>query len=73
MLVLHHCDVKDCCNPKHLFLGTHKDNAQDMIEKGRWKGDHRANPYKSREPALLDCRAEPSYAEKELGPGEALE
>lgn len=35
LLVLHRCDTPPCCNPDHLFLGTHKDNAQDMIKKGR--------------------------------------
>lgn len=35
MLVLHHCDNKVCVNPKHLFIGTHSDNVQDMIRKGR--------------------------------------
>ena len=31
----HRCDVRNCCNPKHLFLGTKKDNTRDMIDKGR--------------------------------------
>jgi len=34
-LVLHHCDNRKCCNVAHLFLGTHKDNTQDMIRKKR--------------------------------------
>ena len=35
MVIMHTCDNPPCCNPDHLRLGTHRDNAHDMIAKGR--------------------------------------
>jgi HNH endonuclease len=35
MLVCHKCDVRNCVELSHLFLGTHSDNSQDMSRKGR--------------------------------------
>lgn len=35
IFVCHHCDVRSCCNPDHLFLGTNLDNVNDCIKKKR--------------------------------------
>ena len=33
--LLHTCDNPPCCNPKHLFVGSHWDNMADKASKGR--------------------------------------
>ena len=35
-VVLHTCDNPQCCNPKHLQIGTQRENVADMKRKARW-------------------------------------
>lgn len=71
LCVCHHCDNKICVNPNHLFLGTHQDNTDDMMKKGRSnkaKGED-VNSAKLTEKQVLKIRAKYStgdYTQKQL-------
>jgi hypothetical protein len=34
-VIMHKCDTPRCINPRHLVMGTPKDNAHDRVTKGR--------------------------------------
>lgn len=36
MCILHKCDIRNCVNPNHLFIGTRQDNHRDMHNKNRY-------------------------------------
>jgi hypothetical protein len=60
--VCHTCDNPSCVNPAHLFLGTAKDNAEDMIAKGRSPKGSRAGQSK-----LTEADVEKIWELLELG------
>ncbi len=69
LIVCHHCDNPKCVNPSHLFLGTHSDNTQDCVRKGRnskdpyWlkevKGSQKPNA-KLSEAIVMEIRSRPA-------------
>ena len=41
--ILHTCDNRLCCNPRHLYKGTQADNIKDMDDRGRRISEERRN------------------------------
>jgi len=35
MCACHKCDNPNCINPDHIFIGSNKNNSEDMVQKGR--------------------------------------
>jgi hypothetical protein len=56
MLICHRCDNRWCVNPEHLFIGSHADNAGDMLSKGRSSRGEKNSHSKLTEQAVLEIR-----------------
>lgn len=75
-LICHSCDNGLCICPEHLWKWTHKDNAQDMIRKGRdnytgppkgvYVGEN-SSIHKLTEKDVLEIRAENGLSYSKLG------
>lgn len=60
LCILHTCDNGLCVNPEHLFLGTHKENTEDMYKKGRnvtLRGEQKTKTSKLNNAAVFDIRS----------------
>ncbi len=58
-LVLHHCDNPKCCNPLHLYAGTHQDNINDRLKRNphSWPVGEKHRCAKFTEKQVLEIRA----------------
>ena len=54
--VLHKCDVRKCCNPHHLYLGTHRDNMKDRDNRDRGAKGQRQGSAKLTEDDVREIR-----------------
>lgn len=61
IMVLHKCDVRECVNPDHLFLGTCADNMVDKVAKNRqMRGSrHWASKITEAQAAAIFCDTRP--------------
>lgn len=53
----HHCDTPSCVNPKHIFVGTPKDNMVDRDKKGRMDIRHLQVPRKLSVQSVIAIRS----------------
>ncbi len=67
--VLHRCDMPQCVNPDHLFLGTQKDNNDDCHRKGRNRSAVGEKQHLSKLTAsnVLEIRTSPYCTLEKLG------
>lgn len=56
LLVMHSCDNRLCCNPKHLRLGTIADNNYDAYLKGRVARGEKSGRAKLKEKQVTQIR-----------------
>lgn len=67
MCVLHMCDNPISCNPKHLYLGSNQDNANDKSARGRSTATKYPQEIKDKALDLRRKGMKCKFIEKELG------
>lgn len=56
-MVMHICDNPPCWNVEHLVGGTHADNVEDKVQKGRHNFGNKVYISKLNEEAIRDIRS----------------
>ncbi|CAB4192227.1 HNH nuclease [uncultured Caudovirales phage] len=67
LCVCHRCDNPKCCNPLHLFIGTHADNMSDKTAKGREARGEQSNHSDLVEQNVRDIRSRYVYRSSRFG------
>lgn len=66
-LILHKCDVRKCCNPKHLYAASHRQNMRDMTSRDRAaKGENSRSLLKNEEVALVKLLSHLEFSYKAI-------
>jgi hypothetical protein len=70
-LVLHRCDVRNCVNPAHLYLGTQQDNLDDAVVRNRTAKGSRSSKSKLTDIEVQEIRRRSSLGETQVILGKA--
>lgn len=71
-MALHRCDNRKCCNPHHLYWGTHIENMRDKSQRGRWRGGNQsganngASKLTNEQVALVVARLKDGWNNKQI-------